>query len=185
MDTRWLIAAAILSIGFYCPQARERSGKLELTETSVTATIEHAVIQAIEDEIYDWGCQNSVDFVGREISRDEYELPVYMNPIIRDGRGEVIYKFMPIGELYRSFFPEADGLIQLDNDPGIGFGPERPSYNTLFMDDDDLCRFKHDWLNRFFIIDVHPVRERIVQAQARQKRRLGNHYYPHPTPCDL
>lgn len=109
MDTRWLIAAAILSIGFYCPQARERSGKLELTETSVTATIEHAVIQAIEDEIYDWGCQNSVDFVGREISRDEYELPVYMNPIIRDGRGEVIYKFMPIGSCTALSFPKQMG----------------------------------------------------------------------------
>jgi hypothetical protein len=92
---------------------------------------------------------------------------------------------MPIGELYRSFFPGAEGLVDLDNDPGIGFGSERPSCNTLFMDDDDLCRFKHDWLKKSFIIEGHPVRERIAQAQAHQKKRLGDAYYPHPKPCDL
>jgi hypothetical protein len=183
--TRWLIAVAILSMGFFCPQTSEQQGEVVLSETSVSATVEHAVIQAIEDEIYDWGCQNSVDLVAHEISRDKYQLSVYINPNIHNGRGEVIYKFMPIGELYRSFFPEADGLIQLDNDPGIGFGPERPSYNTLFMDDDDLCRFKHDWLKRFFIIEGHPGRERIAQARLRQKSRLGDHYHPHPKPCDL
>ena len=53
------------------------------------------------------------------------------------------------------------------------------------MDDDDLCRFKRDWLKRFFIIEGHPDRERIAQAQARQKKRLRDRYYPHPKPCDL
>jgi hypothetical protein len=180
-----LLAIVIFSFGLLCPQGREQNGKVPPTGTSVTATTEHAVIQAIEDEIYDWGCQNSVDLVAHEISRDKYQLPVYINPNIYNGRGEVIYKFMPIGELYRSFFPEADGLIQLDNDPGIGFGPERPSYNTLFMDDDELCRFKHDWLKLFFIIEGHPGRERIAEARMRQKSRLGDSYYPHSKPCDL
>jgi hypothetical protein len=66
---KWLTVSAILSFGFLCPEAREQNGKIDLTETSVTATTEHAVIQAIEDEIYDWGCQNSVDLVAHEISR--------------------------------------------------------------------------------------------------------------------
>lgn len=182
------IGIAILSVGLLTQESQKPQGaKSGSAKTQVNVAIERVVIQAIEDEIYDWGCQNSVDLVAVEISPGKFQLPLYINPVISEGRGEVIYKFMPIGELYRSFFSQADGLVQLDDDPGHGFGAERTSRNTLFMEDDFICAAKHDWLKRHFVIDGHPSLARVAQAQARERKRLGDAYYPHRNPaiCEM
>jgi hypothetical protein len=96
---KWWIGVAILSVGLLSQEPHKpQRGERDAAQTLVTAITERAVIQAIEDEIYDWGCQNSVDLVAVEISPGKFQLPGYINPVIVDGRGEVIYKFMPIGE---------------------------------------------------------------------------------------
>ena len=161
---------ALASVFFLIPRA-------EFWHVACTATYRanrEAVIQAIEDEIYDWGCQNDeVDFLGSRIGPQEYRLRVYINPQFQDGRGEVIYKFMPFGEIYRSFWIGSSGLAYLDDTPRQAFGPERPAYKTVFMDDDELCKDKQHWIRAAFIIEEHPAKDRLRQARERQHRRLG------------
>jgi hypothetical protein len=124
---KWLIASIAVALGLFpFSQVTAQNGNAAVAEKS-----QQAVVQAVEDEIYDWGCQSHVEFVGKEVAHEKYELPVYINPQIKNGRGEIIYKFMPIGEIYRSFSMGKSGTAYLWDDPWLGFGPERPSYNTL------------------------------------------------------
>ena len=180
MTTRWLATSIVLALVFLFPQVNVQNGN-----TIVTEKDQRAVVQAIEDEIYDWGCQSYDDFVGKEITPGKFELRLYINPQLEEGRGEIIYKFMPMGEIYRSFSIGKDGRASLWDDPWLGFGPERPSYNTLYMDESDLCRFKSTWLKTTFIIQVHPAEGRIRDAIERQKKRLGKSYRPHDQNCSV
>ncbi len=180
MTTKWLATPIVLAVAFLFPQAN-----IQNENTMVTVKDQQAVVQAIEDEIYDWGCQSYDDFVGKEITPGKFELRVYINPQFKESRGEIIYKFMPMGEIYRSFSISKDGLASLWDDPWLGFGPERPSYNTLYMDETDLCRFKSTWLKRTFVIQVHPGDGRIREAIERQKKRLGESYRPHDQNCSV
>jgi hypothetical protein len=153
---------------------------------AVTQATESAVTEAIADEIYDWGCQKYTEFVGEDFSRDdERRLRVYINPKIDNGRGEVIYKFMPIGEIYRSFFMLRNGSVYLGDDPWLGFGPERPSYQTVYMDDDELCRFKHDWLKTTVTIEFNPSAARVRLANQRQRYRWGKAYRVQDRKCSV
>jgi hypothetical protein len=180
MTTKSLATSFVLALAFLFPQAIVPNGK-----TNVTEKDQQAVIQAIEDEIYDWGCQSRMEFVGKKVAPEKYELRVYINPELKEGRGEVIYKFMPIGEIYRSFSISKSGTAYLWDDPWLGFGPERPSYNTLYMDEADLCRFKSNWLKATFTIQLHPGELRIQEAIKGQKKRLGESYRPHDRNCSV
>jgi hypothetical protein len=176
-----LIGLLAIALGLFpFSQATVQNGNTAIAEKD-----QQAVVQAIEDEIYDWGCQAHVEFVGKEVAHEKYELPVYINPQIKDGRGEIIYKFMPIGEIYRSFSIGKSGTAYLWDDPWLGFGPERPSYNTLYMDEADLCRFKRTWLKATFVIQLHPGERRIQEAIERQKKRLGEEYRVHDRNCSV
>jgi hypothetical protein len=39
------------------------------------------------------------------------------------------------------------------------------------MDDDELCQLKHDWIKRQFVVSLHPSKELVEAARARQKDR--------------
>lgn len=178
---KWLIVSMVVALGLFpFSQTAVQNGN-----TTVTVKDQQDVVQAIEDEIYDWGCQSHVEFVGKGVAHEKYELPVYINPQIKDGRGEAIYKFMPIGEIYRSFSIGKSGTAYLWDDPWLGFGPERPSYNTLYMDEADLCRFKSTWLKTMFTIQFIPGERRIQEAIERQKKRLGENYRVHNQNCSV
>jgi hypothetical protein len=177
---RRVCALVVVSFFSFLPAATPQRGGSAATETSVSAADEKAVIQSIEDEIYDWRCQLYVEFVGQGIAQGTYQLRVYINPKIDDGRGEVIYKFMPFGEVYRSFWRGRSGLVYLDDTPAQGFGPERPAYKTVYMDDDKLLKDKRDWIKAVFVIRFHPGKDRLNQARERQRARLGKmDYGPH------
>jgi hypothetical protein len=152
---------------------------------AVPQAVEKAVTEAIEDEIYDWGCQKYTEFVGKDVGNNKRQLPVYINPSIENGRGEAIYKFMPIGEVYRSYFLLKNGSVYLDDDPWLGFGPERPAYKTVYMEDGELCQFKHDWLKATVTIDFNPSGERVRLANQRQRYRWGNAYRVQDRKCSV
>jgi hypothetical protein len=64
--------------------------------------------QAIEDEIYDYGYYNEFYQIGEDISTSQHWVArarLYVNPVYDsgDGHGEVIYKLMPYGQVYRVF----------------------------------------------------------------------------------
>jgi hypothetical protein len=177
---KWLVALFVLTLGFLFSHATGQNGN-----TTVTEKDQQSIIQAIEDEIYDWGCQTHVEFVGKKVAPEIYELRVYINPHLKEGRGEIIYKFMPIGEIYRSFSIDKSGTALLWDDPWLGFGPERPSYNTLYMDEADLCRFKSTWLKARFTVQLHPDERRLQESTKRQKQRLGENYRVHDRNCSV
>jgi hypothetical protein len=154
------------------------SGYAEHRKRPVTAPEVKAVIQAVEDEIYDYGQHGEFYQIGDNLGTPQHwksRMRIYINPEydLEDGVGQVIYKFMPYGEILRFFFLEGDGKVELDGDPHNRFPPTQPSLQTVYMDDQKVCRMKQSWLKRFFVIDVSPTPEIIQQAARRQKLRTG------------
>jgi len=140
----------------------------------VTDAIRNGIVQAIQDEIYDYGYQGWGADVAEDHSAGRYTLRVYIEPKMKDFEGLLIYKLMPYGEVFRSYAVERNGLIRLDDDPELGFGPERPDRLTLYQDDDEISRYKHDWLRTEFTIELKPSEQRLREAAARQVKRIGH-----------
>lgn len=140
----------------------------QLTEDQIKA-----VVLAIQDEIYDYDYEGDFADVGEASGPGSSRLPLYISPIIKEGHGTVIYKLMPQGEIYRDFSIDGNGLVVLSEEPDGGFPPTHSSHNTLYMDDNEVCRLKHDWVKASFYIDFQPGKERIREASVRQKRRVG------------
>ena len=90
------------------------------------------------------------------------------------------------GEVYRLFSIRKDGVVVLDGNPQNEFPPTQTSLKTLYMNDDEVCEMKLDWLHAFFEIDTAPD-ERVLRAAARrQKGRTGASHWksfilPHQT----
>ncbi len=96
---------------------------------------------------------------------------VYFQPdVIENSRSWVIYKLMPDGEIVRMYEIGRSGRIYLHGKPGE-FRVTQPDYPTVFMDDDQLCKLKHDWLRRHFVVDTNPSAELVAAARARQMAR--------------
>jgi hypothetical protein len=142
---------------------------------SVTEPDVKALIEAIEDEIYDYGYEGWTVDVSKHLADQRYQLNAYVKPVFNDQNlGWVIYKLMPDGEVLRMFSFRTDHLAVLDGNPEEGFRPTQPSYLTVFMDDDDLCQAKREWIKITFEIQLHPSQDRLRQAAERQKRRKGH-----------
>lgn len=140
----------------------------------VTTADVKALTQAITDEIYDYGYQASFMDIGEPVKQDEHELRLYVQPTFNDqGLAWAIYKLMPYGEVLRMFSIQKDGMVVLGNNPEFGFPSTEPSYLTVYMDDDELCRDKQTWLKANFIIQLHPGAPRLREAAERQKERIG------------
>jgi hypothetical protein len=132
-----------------------------------------AVILAVEDEVYDFDYQKQFWEVGPEPTRGTTRLPVYIQPALKDGEGAVIYKLMPYGEVILDIHFNKEGLAVLEGEADGGFRPTQPNMLTVYLDDDDVCRWKHDWLREHFDIMDAPPPERIRDASQRQKQRVG------------
>ena len=74
----------------------------------------NAVIEAIQDEIYDLNLENNFFEVGKTTkdNRDQEILNVYFQPdVIENSRSWVIYKLMPDGEVYRMYEIGLSGYV--------------------------------------------------------------------------
>ena len=132
-----------------------------------------AVIQAIEDEIYDLNLEMYFFDLGGHIKGKPaiVNVNVYFQPeVIDNSRSWVIYKLMPGGEVYRMYEIGRSGRIYLFLKPGE-FRITQPSYPTVYMDDDDLCQLKHEWTRRQFVVDTNPSKELVEAARTRQRDR--------------
>ena len=139
----------------------------------ITESQAQAVILAVEDEVYDLGYQKRFYMVGAQPARGTTRLPIYIEPTLKDGEGTLIYKLMPHGEVIRAFHFNKTGLAVLEGDPDGGFPPTQPNTLTLYMDDDEVCHWKHAWMRQHFdVLDV-PPEQRIKDAGERQRQRLG------------
>lgn len=132
-----------------------------------------SVILGVQDEIYDFGYQKQFYEVGPEPARGVTRVPLYIQPWVKDGEGTVIYKLMPYGEVIRNFHFNKNGLAVLEGAPDGGFRPTQPNTLTLYLDDDDVCRWKHEWVRQHFDILDAPPPERVREASERQEQRVG------------
>jgi hypothetical protein len=142
-------------------------------ERPIRETEMNAVIEAIQDEIYDLNLEKDFFSVGSTTkdNRDQEILNVYFQPdVIENSTSWVIYKLMSDGEIVRMYEIGRSGRIYLHGKPG-NFSITQPDYPTVYMDDDQLCKFKHDWLRRHFVVDTNPSAQLVAAARARQTDR--------------
>lgn len=173
---RWVVLPVLVCLGILVGIAGPTNGG----PSRITSAQVRAVGQAIEDEIYDRGLQKHSYMVGPEIRPGVTQLPYYVRPTLKGGEGGVIYKLMPYGEVIRGFYFKPNGLAVLDGDPDSGFPPTDPDMLTLYLDDDQVCNWKHTWLRLHFEVIDNPSAERSSQAAMRQKERVGYSYREMP-----
>lgn len=171
MRISMLFSILLLSI-VSMPSRAQSVTKIRLTQPEIKA-----LVQAVEDEIYDRGYQGYFfpegGPVGDLISESRTRVPLYVDPVVEEGEGEAIYKLMPYGEVLRLFHVHNDGTIVLDGDPELGFPASQPNRKTIYIKDGDLDHMKHDWVRSFFKIDLWPSPEAIQEVVRRQKQRTG------------
>ena|SRR5579859_6359890 len=132
-----------------------------------------AIVEAIEDEIYDYKLQQSFRSIGRPLDKDKFEIPLYLLMESHGSSYYVIYKLMPYGELYRQLTIGDDGLAHLFRNPRSGFPPDSPAMQTAYLQDEKVCKSKHDAVHLYFVIEINPTLDRIRHAIERQKKRYG------------
>ena len=165
---RWTIVALVLSLVSFAQEPDEK----RLTDRLLSKTELTAVVQAVEDEIYDYGYQTKFSYVG-DAPDGLTRVPIYISPKTdKDSVGEIIYKYMPYGEVSRRFLLRQDGLVILFGDPELGFPPQLPDTNTLYLNDEDVCRLKLKWTKTYFTVDPKATTDRIKLASSRQKERI-------------
>jgi hypothetical protein len=115
------------------------------------------------------------DDIGAPRSAPQARMRIYIEPEIGpDESGRVIYKLMPYGEIVREFVIRSNGLVVLDADPENGFPPtDEANTKTVYLDDDEVCRMKHNWIRSFFVVADAPSPKMIHEAARRQKLRTG------------
>ena len=165
----WLVASSLV-FNPHTEGAKRRISNIEI----------QAVVQAVQDEIYDYGFEDDYSRVGENLARDpskwKSRMPICVNPEIEDGEGRVIYQLMHYGEIYRVFTIRKDGLVILDGDPELEFPPTQASLKTLYMNKGRVRQLKHDWLRDSFLIDTAPESRIVQDAAERQMRRIGYSY---------
>ena len=169
MKTPALLLASLLLI--VCSTSNGQS----TTKTKLTRSETRALAQAIQDEIYDYEYQGHYfpqgGAVGDAVSDSRTRVPAYVDPLLDDGEGRVIYKLMPFGEVLRLFHVHDDGTIVLDGDPEIGFPATQPNRKTVYLKDAEVARMKRDWLKSSFDVDLSPSSEAVQDVVRRQKQR--------------
>ena len=128
-----LCRAVTLLVGFILVANYPQS--VWATEQPVGQPVVTKLIQAIEDEIYAKGYQTRYGDLGEPGSHGVHRIAVYVQPLISKGRGWIVYKLMPFGEIYRMYSISADGEVRLHGDPSIGFPPTQPTRSAS-----RLCR---------------------------------------------
>lgn len=147
----------------------------------VTSKYNGAIIQAIQDEIYEYGYEGWGWDAADKIEGNTYQMHVYIEPMTKNYSGRVMYKLMPYGEVLRFYVVQKNGLIRLDDNPELGFGAERPDRLTLYLDDDEIVKFKHDWPRISYSIELKPSEERLRQGAERQIKRGGHSVWLDPS----
>lgn len=155
-----------------CQTARANVKTGSGSSYALTPSEKDAAKQAIVDEIYANSLQGYVADVGLKTSNSVYSLTVYFKPSLNaDKEGWVIYKLMPYGQVLRMFTIRNDGIAVLFGNLRDHFPPTEPSYLTVYMNDDELCRNEKEWEKDFVEVHLIPTRDRVSAAHRRQRQR--------------
>ncbi len=133
-----------------------------------------AVIQAVEDEIYDLHHEGNYFMVDGNSGGDSKPAPIniYISREISDGVGIAVYKDMPYGEVYRYFTVDENGTVHLSGGPET-FLPIGGSMLTVYMSDEDVFKFIQTAYKGSFVVDPNVSSERLKSAESRQMQRTG------------
>ncbi len=139
-----------------------------------------AVVQAVEDEIYDYNFENRYFLVDDQGAGDTKpaKISIFISRnISKDGDGVAIYKLMPYGEVYRLFVIQKDGVVVLLGDPQKLFLPTGGSVLTIYMADEKVCSFiQQRAIKSYFTVDPGVSKQRLDEAVQRQLNRVGFSY---------
>ncbi|MGH9758073.1 MAG: hypothetical protein ACRD4M_10075, partial [Candidatus Acidiferrales bacterium] len=69
--------------------------------------------------------------------------------------------------------------------PQWDFPPTSPNFLTVYMDDDELCRYKRYWPRVNYRVELKPSEQTLREAEARQKIRFGEDYVQHKRYCSF
>jgi hypothetical protein len=121
-----------------------------------------AIVQAVEDEIYDWGFEKDYTNIGTTGAIGEpTTVRVFMLPEIdENGWGGVMYRLMPLGEVVRRVWFNGDGTTILWGNPLNGFPASQPDTKTIYLDDDSICTYKQKAIRATFTVDPSVSRAR-------------------------
>lgn len=148
------------------------SAVLKLSEQEISE-----IIQAVEDEIYDYGYYKKYWGFGYNAGNSKgriSEIPIYIKPgPDKDGNYWIIYRLLPYGEVYRLVYFGLNGMAILGGDPEIGFPVTQPSHLTIFENDEEICRMKSEWIKKYFHIEDEPTIFFLEKVAERQEKRVG------------
>jgi hypothetical protein len=177
MRMRIHVIATVVAVS--CPvlfgQSPQRSSETKSIDQYIPA-----VVQAVEDEIYDYNDENKYFLIDDQGAGDTKpaKISIYISKeISNDGDGVAIYKLMPYGEVYRLFVVQKDGLVVLLGDPEKRFPPTGGSVLTVYMTDDKVCSFIQQRATKsYFTVDPSVSKTRLNEAVQRQLKRVGFSY---------
>lgn len=135
-----------------------------------------AIVQAVEDEIYNWDYESKFTNIGTTGAiSSPTDVPIFISPELEDdGSGRIIYRLMPFGEVLRRFAFRPDGIVVLWGNPWNGFPATQPDTKTIYLHDDDVCEFKQKAIRAYFTVDPQVSRARKEEAARRQVIRVGH-----------
>ena len=144
------------------------------TTTVDSRPILPAVVQAIEDEIYDMHHENRYFLIDGNSGGDKLPatLHVYVSRTLNDGVGVALYKDMPYGEVYRYFTVDEAGNVSLSGGPS-SFPPIGGSMLTVYMPAANVSAFVQAAYGTTFSIDPQVSASRLADAERRQIKRTG------------
>ena len=151
------IGMALMTIG---ASSSDVEGQRQVTTKEIDA-----VVLAITDEIYSHHYNPSYAEIGGQ-------LRVYVDPTVKNELIWVIYKLLPLGELYRSARILPDGIASLAGSPDTGFPIQNGTvFFTYFLDDDELMIMKNTWKRREVAIHIEVTREFKGEVMKREEMR--------------
>jgi hypothetical protein len=173
-----LIAAGFLTISSWTclGQSPQQIPKTKSVEPYIPA-----IVQAVEDEIYDHGYETNYFEIDNQGAGDTTpaKISIYISKEISEdgGDGIAVYKLMPYGEVYRLFYVRQDGLVMLLGEPEQRFHPTGGSMLTVYMSDDDVCDFiMRQAIKSSFVVDPEVSKQRLSEAIRRELKRTGFSY---------
>ena len=170
MGRRFLqvLICAFFAMPYTHAQGNTPAGPKVLSEDAKTE-----IVQAVEDEIYDYGLERKFRSIGKAIGDDEFEIPLFVTADSSGSSYYVIYRLMPYGELYRLVTIGDDGVARLFRNPRSGFPPDAPAMQTVYVDDEHVCELKHGAVRVLFLVNMNPSSERVTETISRQTKRYG------------
>jgi len=160
------IVLSLLWLGAVTPCGQFKEGPAP-TEAQITA-----LTSAIVDEIYVYDLAKEYGDIGVNESNDIQKVTIFIMPKTSNNAIRVIYPLMPLGEIIRMFF--LSGRLAIPHlEPDSNFPATQPSFRTVYMDNDELCRLKQTWIRRTVSIKLAPTKADIDAARKRHLERTG------------